>query len=87
MRIQSAVIIAQGITFLVVAVPKPVLDDQRKAEQTIHFLQARWVGMPIALVTCDARGWPTAYYGPGDLALQLLRIPPAAVPWKDLSIP
>ena len=87
MRIQSAVITAQGITFMVVAVPKPVMDDQRKAEQTIHFLQARWVGMPIALVTCDAHGAPTAYYGPGDLAMQLLRIPPTAVPWKDLSIP
>jgi hypothetical protein len=87
MRIQSAVIIAQGITFMVVAVPKSVLDDQRKAEQTIHFLQARWVGMPIALVTCDAHGSPMAYYGSGDLALQLLRIPPTAAPWKDLSIP
>jgi hypothetical protein len=65
MRIQSAVIIAQGITFMVVAVPKSVLDDQRKAEQTIHFLQARWVGMPIALVTCDAHGSPMAYYGSG----------------------
>jgi hypothetical protein len=87
MRIQSAVIIAQAITFMIVAVPKPVLDDQQKAEQTIHFLQARWVGMPLALVTCDECGTPTAYYGPGDLALHLLRIPPTAVPWKDLSIP
>ena len=87
MRIQSAVIIAQGFTFMVVAVPKPVLDDQRQAEQTINFLQTRWVGVPIALVTRDAQGSPTAYYGPGDLALQLLRIPPTAVPWKDLSIP
>jgi hypothetical protein len=87
MHIRSAVIIAQGITFMVVAVPQPVLSDQQKAEQTIHFLQARWGGMPIALVTCDAKGAPTAYYGPGDLALQLLRIPPTAVPWKDTSIP
>jgi hypothetical protein len=60
--------------------------EWRKAEQTIHFLQTRWVGKPIALVMCDARGSPTAYYGPGDLALQLLRISPTAVPWKDLSI-
>jgi len=87
MRIQSAVIIAQGITFMVVSVPKLVLDDQQKVEQTITFFQSRWVGMPIALVTCDELGSPTAYYGPGDLALQLLRIPPTAVPWKDLSIP
>jgi hypothetical protein len=78
---------AQGITFMVVAVPKPVMDDRRKAEQTIQFFQARWAGMPVALVTRDARGAPTAYYGPGDLALQLLRIPPTAVPWKDLSLP
>ena len=87
MRVQGAIITAQGITFMVVAVPKLVLDDQQKAEQTIHFLKTRWVGMPIALVTRDAHGAPTAYYGPGDLALQLLRIPPAAVPWKDVSIP
>ena len=87
MRIQSATIIAQGITFMVVEVPKPVLDDRAKAEQTIQFLQMRWGGMPIALVTCDAKGAPTAYYGPGDLALQLLRIRPTTVPWKDTSIP
>jgi hypothetical protein len=72
---------------MVVVVPKPVLDDRPKAEQTIQFLQTRWGGMPISLVTCDAQDAPTAYYGPGDLALQLLRIPPTAVPWKDTSIP
>ena len=45
MHVQSAVITVTGSTFRVVAFPKPVLDDQRKAMQTIHFLQARWVEM------------------------------------------
>jgi hypothetical protein len=87
MRVQSAVITAQGLSFMIVAVPKPVMDDRQKAEQTIRFLQARWAGMPIGLVTRDARGAPTAYYGPGNLALQLLHIPPTTVLWQDVAIP
>jgi hypothetical protein len=86
MHVQSAVITVPGSTFMVVAVPKPILDDQQKAMQTMHFLQARWVAMPIALVTCDAQGAPTSYYGPGDLALQLLRVPSTALPWSELSL-
>jgi hypothetical protein len=87
MRVQRAIITAQGITFMVVAVPKQIIDDRAKAEQTVKFLQSRWVGMPIALVTRDDRGAPTAYYGRGDLAMRLIHIPPTAVPWGDLSIP
>jgi len=86
MHLQSAVITVPGSTFMVVAVPKPVLDDQQKAMQTIHFLQARWGEMPIALVTCNEQGAPTSYYGPGDLALQLLRISSTALPWSELPI-
>jgi hypothetical protein len=87
MRVHSAVITGQGITFMIVAVPKLIIDDRGKAEQTIQFLQTRWGGLPIARVTRDERGAPAAYYGRGDLAMQLIRVPPSAMPWNDLSIP
>jgi hypothetical protein len=86
MSIQSAVVTVPGSTFMVVEVPKSVLDDQHKAMQTIQFLQARRVEMPIALVTCDERGAPTAYYGPGHLALQLLRVSSTTLLWNELSL-
>jgi hypothetical protein len=86
MHVQSAVITIPGRSFRVVAVPKPILADQQKAVQAIHFLQARCVEMPIALVTRDAHGALTSYYGPGDLAQHLLRVPSTALRWSELSL-
>ena len=84
MSIKSALITEGDLMFLVVAVPPLVLQDRSKAEQTVRFFQRRLSGLPTALVTRDARGAPTAYYGRGDLAAQLLRLPPTALLWKDL---
>jgi hypothetical protein len=86
MPLQSTLINDHEATFLVVAVPKPVLDDREKAEQTIQFLQSRGNGLPVALVTCDESGAPTAYYGRGDLALRLLHHPAATITWSDLPL-
>jgi hypothetical protein len=86
MPLQSAVINDHENTFLVVAVPKLVLDDRDKAEQTIQFVQSRRAGLPVALVTCDEAGAPTAYYGPGHLAIRLLRRPATPMPWSDMPL-
>jgi hypothetical protein len=86
MPLQSTLINDHEIAFLVVAVPKLVLEDRNKAEQTIQFLQSRRAGMPVALVTCDESGAPSAYYGPGDLAIRLLRRPAATMTWSDLPL-
>ena len=87
MPLQSTLIDDYETAFLVVAVPKLILDDRDKAEQTIKFLQSRRQGLPVALVTCDEVGTPTAYYGRGDLAIRLLRRPAATMAWSDISLP
>ena len=86
MIFQSALINDHENAFLVVAVPKPILDDRDKAEQTSQFLRSRRAGLPVALVPCDAAGTPTAYYGPGDLAIRLLRRPAMPMTWSDMPL-
>ena len=87
MPLQSALISDHESAFLIVAVPKQILDDRVKAEQTVQFLQSREAGLPVALVTCDESGAPTAYFGRGDLAIRLLRRPAAPVAWRHVPLP
>ena len=86
MHLQSALITNQNLTFMVVAVPDAVLNDRTTAEQTVRFFQNHSSGLPIALVTRDERGAPTAFYGRRDLAPRLVRIPSTALPWQDLPV-
>ena len=86
MYVQRAIISDQDFSFVIVAVPKPVMADRASAEQTVQFLQARWTALPLALVTRDAHGAPTAYYGPGDLAVRLLRVSPRTIRWGELPL-
>jgi hypothetical protein len=86
MQLHSAIIADQDLTFLIIAVPYPVLTDRTKAEQTVQFFQRRSVGLPVALVTRDSEGAPTAYFGRTDLAARLLQTPPAALRWQDFAI-
>ena len=73
---QSTLINDHENTFLVVAVPKLVLDDHDKAEQIIQFLQLCRAGLPgLRWLLAMSSGAPTAYFGPGDLAIRLLRRP------------
>jgi hypothetical protein len=87
MPLKSALISEHENPFLIVAVPKQILDDRIKAEQTVQFLQSRESGLPVALVTCDNAGAPIAYYGRGDLAIRLLRRPAATMDWSQLPLP
>jgi hypothetical protein len=86
MHIRSAFISDSDLPFLVLAVPQRVLDDQAEAEQTMRFFQSRSAGVPVALVTCDALGATTAYYGRGDLATRLLRTATTALRWQDFPM-
>jgi hypothetical protein len=85
MHIQRAIITAEEVAFMVVAVPHPIIADRTKAEQTIQFFQRRWSDLPIALVARDAMGSPAAYYGRGDLAVCLLTTP-APLAWSEVPI-
>ena len=87
MPLQSALITDHENAFLVVAVPKLILGDRAKAKQAIQFLQSHGAGLPVALVTCDAAGAPTAYYGRSDLAIRLLRQPVTTMTWSHVPLP
>lgn len=83
MKIHYAVITEQGHTFTVVLVKKDFLENKPRAEQTLRWLQERRFKMPTTLLACDTGGTPHAYYGRGDLALILARMPIAALPWQE----
>lgn len=86
MTLHFARISQNGQTFTVVRVQPAFLEDHAKAEQAIQWLQTRYFQMPTALMTCDNRGAPQAYYGRRDLALVLLRTPCAAMTWQEAVI-
>jgi hypothetical protein len=86
MNLHYAVITEQQHTFAVVLVQKSLLDNRTTAEQAIQWLQTRKLHMPTALVARDEHGNPCAYYGRGDLALLLARIPPAAMAWQEVAV-
>jgi 2-polyprenyl-6-methoxyphenol hydroxylase-like FAD-dependent oxidoreductase len=86
MQIHHAIITDQESSFRIVAVPGPVMADRTQAERTVQFLQTRLTELPIALVTRNEDGTPAAYYGRGDLAVRLLRLPTTAVRWDVLPL-
>jgi hypothetical protein len=86
MKLHFARISQHGQTFAVVRVQPAILEDRTKAEQAIQWLQTRYFQMPTALMSCDNRGAPQAYYGRRDLALVLARIPCSAVAWQEAVI-
>jgi hypothetical protein len=85
-KLHYARIAQHGQTFTVVRVQPAILEDHTKAEQAIEWLQTRYFRMPTALLSCDNRGAPQAFYGRRDLALVLLRTPCAAVAWQEAVI-
>lgn len=86
MKLRYARITGHGQTFTVVRVQPAILEDRAKAEQAIQWLETRYFQTPTALMTCDNRGAPQAYYGRRDLALVLARTPCAAVAWQEAVI-
>jgi hypothetical protein len=86
MTFQFARITQQDRTFMVVIVPKPILKDQRKAEQALQFFQSRFAPLPAVLMTRDDHGVPDSYFGRRDLAPLLVRIPATDLQWHELSL-
>ena len=86
MKLHYARIAQAGHTFMIVRVRPAILEDRAKAEQTIQWLQTRYFQLPTALLTCDNRGAPQAFYGRRDLALVLASVPCTAVSWQEAVI-
>lgn len=87
MTFQGAMINEQNASFLVVNVPRAVIEDADKAEQTVAFLQRQFPTYPIALVTRNESGAPTSYYGRSDIAVQLLHHSGHTLPWQTFNLP
>ena len=54
--------------------------------QTCAFLERQYFHIPTVLMARDKRGIPSSYYGPGDLAIQLLHTPLETAPWQQVRL-
>ncbi|MDA8124057.1 MAG: hypothetical protein M0009_02550 [Deltaproteobacteria bacterium] len=85
MRFQGALIKEQGVTFAVVIVKKPFVDNRIEANKAIKSFQPIFPGIPIVLMAQDHRGTPE-YYGRQDLSRFLANVPVSAIPWKEYTV-
>jgi hypothetical protein len=86
MKLDCLIITDQGDNFTVAIVPPEVLSDPAKAQQTLLFLQHRHFHMPTVLMARNASATPNMYYGPGHLALRLLRVPLETAHWQQVAL-
>lgn len=84
MKVQAAVIKEQGVTFAVVSVKPRVLATTQEAQHVRAGLTRLFPGMPIILMTQDARGRPT-YSGRPDIVKFLANHFLEALPWKEFT--
>ena len=85
MRIQSAVIKEQGVTFAIVVVKKHVVDNRYSADEAISNFSPDFPGVPLVLAAQDHRGRFT-YYGRQDITKFLASIDPRRIPWKKYTV-
>ena len=85
MKLQGAVIKEQGVTFAIVVVKKPVIDNKSEAKRVSASFQHIFPGMPIVLMAQKFRGTPT-YYGRKDIVRFLAKVPMSAIPWKEYTL-
>jgi hypothetical protein len=84
-QIEGAVTREQSVTFAIVIVHPPVLQNTFEAGRAIQSFQSIFPGMPVILMAQDGRGRPT-YYGRRDLSQFMSTVPLQAVPWKRYTI-
>lgn len=85
MKFQGALIKEQGVTFAVVIVKKPVVDNRIEANKAIQSFQPIFPGIPIVLMAQDPRGTPE-YYGRRDISRFLTNVPVSAIPWREYTV-
>jgi hypothetical protein len=86
MQLDYIVITEHDHSFAVVIVPRPLLSDTTAAQQTCAFFERQYFHIPTVLMARDKRGIPNSYYGPGDLAIQLLNTPLETAPWQQVRL-
>jgi hypothetical protein len=84
MKFQGAVIKEQGVTFAIVIVKKPVVDNRMEANRAIQSFQLIFPGMPVVLMAQDHQG-RAEYYGRRDISSFLANVPLPAIPWREYT--
>jgi len=84
MKFQGAVIKEQGVTFAVVIVKKPVVDNRMEANRAIQSFQPVFPGIPVVLMAQDHQG-RAEYYGRRDISSFLANVPLHAIPWREYT--
>lgn len=85
MQVNGALVKEQGITFGIIVVKPPVLDDQTKANEMSSFGRKLFGAVPIILAAQDSHGRFT-YYGRPDIVKFLAKISASRIPWKTYTI-
>jgi hypothetical protein len=84
MKLQSAVVKEQGVTFAIVIVKQFVIQSQMEFQKAATAFSNYFPGMPIVLMAQDSRGTPT-YRGRKDIVNFLANVNPARIPWKEYT--
>ncbi|BBO79611.1 hypothetical protein DSCO28_01770 [Desulfosarcina ovata subsp. sediminis] len=85
MKFQGALITEQGITFAVVVVKKPFLQNTLTSNKKREEYQQIFPGIPIILAAKEGRGI-FQFQGRKDLVNLLASIDSSRIPWKDYSV-
>jgi hypothetical protein len=83
MQFDAALVKEQGVTFAVVSVKQQGTQVGQRDEVQMG-AQQLFPGVPIVLMSQDARGVPQ-YYGRRDIVNFLAQVPFEALPWRSYS--
>lgn len=80
----GALVRERGVKFAIVAVQRSAITFHSRADATIAAFEPLF-GVPVVLVAQDGAGRAT-WYGRGDIARYMSRVPLAAVRWRRYTI-
>ena len=84
MKVQGAVIKEQGLTFAIVVAKNHIVQSQIQSDDAIDSFSHLFPGMPVVLMSQNARGIPT-YRGRKDIVNFLANIHPSQIPWGEYT--
>jgi hypothetical protein len=87
MRLQIALVSAEGVTFGLVVVPEDLLDDPAGRDRSrLHFEAKLFRGVPVVLVGEDFREAPR-FYGPAELTEFMQGVQMDMIEWTRVDLP
>ena len=84
MKVQGAVIKAQGVAFAVAMVEMSIVNSQQESEKKMGELMNYFPKMPIVLMAQDEKG-NSKYMGRQDIVDFLANVHPSQIPWKEYT--